>query len=76
MGQFLTREQAKFIHRKIEAGEIINTDMIEQDIEWEKQLDRKDNTSRGKNLYQDLMVSNEEKIGPLRTQMEKMVNPK
>ena len=44
--------------------------MIEQEIEWEKQLDRMDDMSREINLYQDLMVSNEEKIGPLRTQME------
>ena len=35
-----------------------------------KQLDRVNNTSREINLYQDLMVSNEEKIGPLMTQME------
>ena len=32
VGQFLTREQTKFIHRKIETGEIINTDMMEQEI--------------------------------------------
>ena len=49
---------------------IINTDMIEQEIEWEKQLDRMDDMSREINLYQDPMVSNEEKIGPLRTKME------
>ena len=60
----------KFVHRKIETGGIINTDMIEQEIEWKKQLDKMDDMSREINLYQDLMVSNEEKIGPLRTQME------
>ena len=34
-GQVLTREQTRFICKKIEKGEIINTDMIEQEIEWE-----------------------------------------
>ena len=66
VGQFLTREWTSFICKKIETGEIINTDMIEQ----ERQLDRMNDTSRETNLYQDLMVSNEEKIGPLMTQME------
>ena len=35
-----------------------------------KQLDRMNDASREINLYQDLMVSNKEKIGPLMTQME------
>ena len=70
VGQFLTREQTRFIYKKIETGEIINTDMIEQEIEQERQLDRMNDTSRETNLYQDLMVSNEEKIGPLMTHME------
>ena len=63
VGQVLTREQTRFICKKIETGEIINTDMIEQ----EKQVDRMNDASREINLYQDLMVSNEEKIGPLMT---------
>ena len=50
--------------------------MIKQEIEQEKQLDRMNDVSREINLYQDLMVSNEEKIGPLMTQMEQVVNPK
>ena len=70
VGQLLTREQTRFIYKKIEIGEIINTDMIEHEIEQERQLDRMNDTSRETNLYQDLMVSNEEKIGPLMTQME------
>ena len=35
VGQFLTREQTRYIHRKVDTGEIINTDMIEQEIEQE-----------------------------------------
>ena len=70
VGQVLTREQTKFIYKKVETGEIINTDMIKQEIDQEKQLDRMNDASREINLYQDLMVSDEEKIGPLMTQME------
>ena len=33
IGQFLTREQTKYIHRKVETGEMINTDMIEHTME-------------------------------------------
>ena len=32
VGQFLTRVQTRYIQRKVETGEIINTDMIEQEI--------------------------------------------
>ena len=35
-GQFLTREQTRYIYRKVETGEIINTDTIEQEMEQEK----------------------------------------
>ena len=51
-------------------GEIINTDMIEQEIEQEKQLNKIDDTSREINPYQELIVNNAEKIEPLMTQME------
>ena len=40
VGQFLAREQTRYIYRKVETGEIINTDMIEQEIEQDKQLNR------------------------------------
>ena len=32
IGQFLTREQANYIYKKIETGEMINTNTIEQEI--------------------------------------------
>ena len=70
VGQFLTREQTSYIYRKVETGEIINTDMIEQEIEQEKQLNKIDDTSREINPYQELIVNNAEKIEPLMTQME------
>ena len=40
VGQYLTRDQAKYVYKKVEAGETINTDMIQQEIEQEKQLNR------------------------------------
>ena len=70
VGQFLTREQTGYICRKVETGEIINTDMIEQELEQEKQLNRIDDTSRETNPYKEIIVNNAEKIEPLMTQME------
>ena len=51
IGQFLTRKQAKYKYRKIETGEMINTDAIEQEIKQEEQLNRIDGTSRETNSY-------------------------
>ena len=45
VGQFLTREQANYIYKKIETGETINTDSIEQEIKQEEQLNRTYDTS-------------------------------
>ena len=70
VGQFLTREQTRHIYRKVETREIINTDMIEQEIQQEKQLSKIDDTSRETNPYQELKVNNAEKIELLMTQME------
>ena len=70
VGQFLTRKQTRYIYRKVETGEIINTDTIEQAIEQEKQPSKIDVTSRETNPYQELIVNNAEKIEPLMTQME------
>ena len=62
VGKFLTREQTRYIYRKVETGEIINTDTIEQQIEQEKQLSKIDDTSRETNPYQELIVNNAEKV--------------
>ena len=70
VGQFLTREQTRYIYRKVETGKIINTNMIEQEIEQEKQLNKIDDTSGETNPYWELIVNNAEKIEPLMTQME------
>ena len=66
----LFREQTRYICKKIETGEIINTDMIEQEIEQERHLDKMGDTSRETNPYKELIVNNVEKIEPLMTQME------
>ena len=70
VGQFLTRQQTRYIYRKVETGEIINTDMIEQEIEQEKQLNRIDDTNGETNPYRECIVNNAENIEPLMTQME------
>ena len=45
-GQFLTREQMRYIYKKVETGDIVNTNTMEQEIEQERQLDKMDDTSR------------------------------
>ena len=51
VGQFLTREQANYIYKKVEIGEIVNTDTIQQDIVQEEQLNRIDDTNGEINHY-------------------------
>ena len=70
VGQYLIRDQTKYIYTKVETGEMIITDMIQQEIEQEKQLSRIDDTSGETNPYKELIVNNAEKIEPLMTQME------
>ena len=38
VGQYLTRDQARHIYKKVETGEIINVDMVKHEIEQEEQL--------------------------------------
>ena len=70
VGQFLTREQANYIYKKVETGEIINTDTIQQEIEQEEQLNRTDDMNGEINPYQELIVNNAERVDPLMTQVE------
>ena len=70
VGQYLARDQTKYIYKKVETGEIINTDTIQQEIEQAKQLGRIDDTGGEANPYKELIVNNMEKIEPLMTQME------
>ena len=70
VGQYLTRDQMRYIYNKVETGEIINTNMIQQEIEQEKQLDKIDDSSGETNPYSEIIVNNAEKIELLMTQME------
>ena len=38
IGQFLTREQASYVYKKVESGETINIGTIQQEMEQEEQL--------------------------------------
>ena len=66
VGQYLTREQTNYIYKKVEIGEMI----IKQEIEQEKQLSMIDDTSGEMYSYKEIIVNNAEKIEPLMTQME------
>ena len=70
LGQYLTRDQARYIYKKAEAGESINTDMVQQDIDQEKQLSKLDGNSGEENPYRELVINNAEEIEMQRTQME------
>ena len=70
VGQFLTREQAIYVYKKVESCETINVDIIQQEMEQEKQLNKIDNMSGETNPYKELIVNNADKIEPLMTQME------
>ena len=67
---FLTREQANYVYKKTESGEIIKVRTIQQEIEQEEQLNIIDDMSGETNPYKELIVNNAEKIEPLMTQME------
>ena len=70
VGQYLTGDQTRYIYKKVETGEMINTDIIQQEIEQEKQLSRTDDRNGEINPYGELIVNNAEKIEPLMTQIE------
>ena len=70
IGQFLTREQANYVYKKVETGKMIDTDSIQQEIEQEERLNRMDDMNGEANPYQELIVNNAERIETLITQME------
>ena len=51
-------------------GEVINMDIIQQEIEQEKQLSKIDDMNGDINPYRELIVNNAERTEPLMTQME------
>ena len=70
VGQYLTRDQTRHVYKKVETGESINADTIQQEVEQEKQLNQLDNDSGEENPYRELVVNNAEKIEVQKTQME------
>ena len=66
----MTREQANFVYKKTESGEMINTATLQKELEHERQLYKIDDTKGDTTLYKELIVNNAEKIEPLLTQME------
>ena len=70
VGQYLTRDQTRHVYKKVETGESINTDMIQQEVEQEKQLNKLDDDSGEENPYRELIVNNAERIEVQKTQME------
>ena len=66
----MTREQASYVYKKVEKGEIINTDTIQQEMEQEEQLNKIDDMSGEMNPYKELIINNAEKIEAMMTQME------
>ena len=70
VGQYLTRDQTRHIYKKVETGESINADMMQQEVEEEKQLNKLDDDIGEENPYRELIVNNAEKIEVQKTQME------
>ena len=70
VGQYLTRDQARYIYKKVETGESINTDMVQQEIDQEKQLSKLDDDNGEENPYRELVINNAERIEMQKTQME------
>ena len=70
VGQYLTRDQARYVYIKVETGDTIYTDMIQQEIEQEKQLNRMDDRNGDINPYRELIVNDAEKTEPPMMQME------
>ena len=74
VGQFLTREWANYVHKKVETGKMINADTIQQEMEQEEQLNKMDDMNGETNPYQELVGNNAEKMEPLMMQMEQWSN--
>ena len=60
----------RYIYKKVETGGMINIDIVQQEIEQEKQLNRMDDDSGEVNPCRELVVNNAEKVEMPITQME------
>ena len=57
VGQYLTGEQMSYIHKKVETGKMINTNMIKQEKEHERELSKIEDTRRETNPYKELRLT-------------------
>ena len=69
-GQYLAIDQSRYIYKKVETGEMINTDTVQQEIEQEKQLNKIDYDNGKTNPYRELIINNAERTEPLMMQIE------
>ena len=56
VGQFLTREQASYVYKRVESGETINVNTIQQEMKQEEPLNKIDDMSGETNPYGELIV--------------------
>ena len=70
VGQYITRDQTRYIYKKVETGESINADTVQQEIDQEKQLSKLDDDSGEENPYRELIINNAERIEMQKTQIE------
>ena len=70
VGQYLTRDQSRYMYKKVESGESINADTVQQEVDQEKQLRKLGNDSGEENPYRELVVNNAERIEIQKTQIE------
>ena len=67
---YLTGEQARYIYRKVESGNIIDVNTLEQENEQEQQLSRIDDSSGDVNPYREMIVNNSGKEETVLSQMK------
>ena len=70
IGHYVSRDQTKYVYKKVETGEMINVDTIQQEIEQESWLNRMDDENGEINTYRKLIINNVERIQSPITQME------
>ena len=70
VGQYLTRDQTRYIYKKVETGESINADTIQHEIDQEKQLSKLDDDNGEENPYRELIINNAERIEMQKIQIE------
>ena len=56
--------------QKAESGQIIKLEIIQQELEHRRQLNKIDDTNGETNPYRELIVNNAEILEPLMSQME------